>query len=194
MQIVRNFCKFFLCSAIAAPALLATASLHATPVTYTLTLTPSAGSHFGGAGTLTLDGAPSSTGISDYTALAGTLDNLAFTIDGQTFTLAGARGDTLVRFLNGQLNDITFAETIGGRDARFTLDTTAGYAFYYDNGQAASYGGFTAAPAVQSSEIASPVSEPASLVLFGTGLFLSIGLLYRTKSPRFRSKVHPQDA
>lgn len=168
--------------------------LHATPITYNLTLVPRAGSIFGGTGTITLDAAPSSSGITDYTTAKGTLDYLAFSLDSQTFTLGGAHGNTLVRFLNGQLNDITFAETVGSSPLRFTLDTTSGYAFYYNNGQAASYGTMTASPIDQFSDKTSPVSEPASLVLFGTGLFLSIGLLYRTKSPRFSSKVHSPEA
>jgi|GEM_PF-1492216 len=168
--------------------------LHATPINYNLTLVPRAGSPFGGTGTITIDAAPSSSGITDYTKANGTLDYLAFTIDNQTFTLGGANGNTLVRFLNGQLNDITFAETAGSSPLRFTLDTTSGYAFYYDDGQAASYGTMTASPINQFSDKTSPVSEPASLVLFGTGLLLSIGLLYRTKSPRFSSKVHSPEA
>jgi hypothetical protein len=168
--------------------------LHATPIIYNLKLVPSAGSPFGGTGTITIDAAPSSSGITDYTKANGTLDYLAFTIDSQTFTLAGANGNTLVRFLNGQLNDITFAETVGSSPLRFTLDTTSGYAFYYDNGQAASYGTMTASPIDQFSDKTSPVSEPTSLLLFGTGLLLSIGLLYRTHSPRFTSKVHSPEA
>jgi hypothetical protein len=176
-------------------ALASPAAMHATPITYDLTLTPTAGSPFGGTGSITIESAPVSSGISNYTTTNGTLDNISFTIDNQTFILAGASGTTLARFLNGQLNDITFAETVGASPVRFTLDTTSGYAFYYDNGQATSYGSMTAVPAsqvenVQSAENTAPVSEPASLALFGTGLLLSIGLLYRTHSPRFVSKVH----
>lgn len=181
--------KFTLSKAALFAIALAPISLHATPITYSLTLTPGAGSLYGGTGSITFEDAPATSGISDYTVSNGTLENLNFTIDNQTFTLAGATGNTLVRFLNGQLNDITFAETFGGSN-RFTLDTTAGYAFYYNNGQAASYGSMLASPAVSPAATTSSVSEPASLVFFGTGLFLSIGLLYRTHSPHFTSKVH----
>ena len=114
--------------------------LSATPITYNLTLTPAPGSLYGGTGSITIENAPRSSGISDYTQANGKLDDLTFTLDNQTFTLSGATGTTLVRFLNGQLNDITFAETIGPSPNRFTLDTTSGYAFYYNNGRAASYG------------------------------------------------------
>jgi hypothetical protein len=178
---------------VIAATTLAPSTLHASTITYNLVLIPQAGSLYGGTGTITLNAAPSASGISDYTASKGTLDNLTFTLDNQTFTLAGATGNTLVRFLNGQLNDITFAETIGKSPNRFTLDTTANYAFYYNNGQAASYGSFLASPAAFT-QTTSAVSEPTSLALFGTGLLLSIGLLYRTRSPRFTSKTHLPEA
>jgi hypothetical protein len=144
----------------------APATLLADTVTYSLVLTPSSGSLYGGTGSITLEGAPSSTGVSDYTVANGKLDNLTFDIDGQTFTLAGATGNTLVRFLNGELNDITFAETIGASPNRFTFHSTSGYAFYYNDGQAASYGTFTATLA----DGASPVPEPDSLALLALGL------------------------
>ncbi|HZY62691.1 MAG TPA: PEP-CTERM sorting domain-containing protein [Edaphobacter sp.] len=153
----------------------APSALHASSITYNLTLTPGAGSLYGGTGSITLNAAPSTSGNSDYTQANGGLLDLSFNIDGQTFTLSGATGSTLVRFLNGDLNDITFAETIGTTPYRFTLHTTAGYAFYYNDGQAASYGTFTASPASP----VSPVPEPASLMLLTTGLLGGAATLYR---------------
>ncbi|HEV2710193.1 MAG TPA: PEP-CTERM sorting domain-containing protein [Edaphobacter sp.] len=169
-----------LCAAVL--TLAAPATLHASTVTYDITLTPDGGSLYGGTGTITLNNAPSTSGISDYTQANGGLLDVTFNIDGQDFSLAGANGTTLVRFLNGSLNDITFAETIGTTPSRFTLDSTARYSFYYNDGQAVSYGTFSAAPGDPTSP--SPVPEPSSLLLFATGLLGGATILYRRMAPQ----------
>jgi hypothetical protein len=174
-----------LCAALLTLAVPAT--LHATPITYDLTLTPNSGSHHGGTGIITLDSAVPATGQVDYTQANGGLLDLTFNIDGKNFSLAGTNGTTLVRFLNGELNDITFAETIESRNERFTLDSTSGYAFYYRDGQAASYGTFSidqvnSCPGDPTSP--SPVPEPSSLLLFATGLLGGATILYRRMAPQ----------
>jgi hypothetical protein len=167
-----------LTSCAALLALLAPAMLHASSITYNLTLTPNVGNPFGGTGTITLNNAVPATGQVDYTQANGGLVDVTFSVDGQSFSLAGATGTTLVRFLNGQLNDITFAETIGSTPERFTLDSTSGYVFYYNNGQAASYGTFSVDPGT------SPVPEPTSLLMLTTGLLGGAGMLRRKMSAR----------
>jgi hypothetical protein len=169
-----------LCAAVL--TLAAPATLHASSVTYDLTLTPGTGSLYGGTGTITLNSAVPSIGQVDYTQANSGLVDVTFNIDGQNFSLGGATGTTLVRFLNGELNDITFAETIGTTPERFTLDSTSGYAFYYDNGQAASYGTFSVGQGDPGSP--SPVPEPSSLLLFATGLLGSAATLYRRMAPQ----------
>lgn len=156
------------------------ATLHASPITYDLTLTPFAGYSIGGTGTLTIDGAPASSGISVYSAARGNLDDLSFTLAGQTFTLPGD-GTAVVEFQNGSLWDITFSQELGkGTSNRYALHTTSNYAFYYNNELSLSAGTFTATQ----SSAASPVPEPASLLLLTTGLLGGAALLYRRMAPQ----------
>ncbi|MEO8735641.1 MAG: PEP-CTERM sorting domain-containing protein [Edaphobacter sp.] len=160
--------------------LLVPGTLHASPITYDLTLTPGAGSTVGGTGSFTIEGAPVSSGISDYTFAQNNLYSLSFTLAGQTFTSPGD-GTLLVEFLNGSLRDITFSQELGkGTDNRFSLHTTDRYDFAYNNELSQSIGTFTATQAPASS----PVPEPASLLLFTTGLLGGAAMLYRRMTPQ----------
>ena len=165
MSLLRKSASFCLVTFSAALVLLAGPSAHADSVKYNLTLTPDSGYLYGGTGVLTLATAPVSNGLSTYTESTG-LEGLSFTLDNQTFTLSGSTGSPLVEFLNGSLYDITFADQIGASPNRFDLQTSSVYAFYYNNELSESAGSFTAAVAPS----ASPVPEPSTLALFGTGV------------------------
>ena len=146
--------------------------MHASSFTYDIILTPNAGSLYGGTGVLTVATAPSATTVSTYTQASGALQALTFSIDGQSFLLAGA-SNSLAQFIDGTLTDVTFAEQIGASPNRFTLDTSGVYAFYYNNGQSVSGGTFTAsaAPGI--------APEPSSLLLLGTGALVGLGAMRR---------------
>ncbi len=92
----------------------APATLLADTVTYNLVLTPASGSLYGGTGSITLEGAPSATGLTDYTVANGKLDNVDIRDRRSNLHPCRALPATrLFEFLDGELNDITFAETIG---------------------------------------------------------------------------------
>ena len=167
---MRSFLRLFAIAGLAAGSLAA----HASPVTYGLTLTPNAGSSYGGSGSFTL-AAPFVNNTAYYTTNG--LQALSFTIDNQTFNLAGETSGnlshTFVEFQTNNLYDITFAETVGAGLQSLTLDTSGNYAFYYyvNGAQAESSGTFSLTP------VTSPTPEPGSLVLLATGLLCGIGFL-----------------
>jgi hypothetical protein len=165
--------------------LAAAPALHASSITYDVMLSPTSGP-YGGSGTITLASAPASSGITTYSQAAGSLQGLTFTVGNQTFSLAGDPSAT-VEFLNGQLYNISFAQTVGSSPNRFTLDTSAVYAFYYNDGQAESAGSLTAIPAIDSGDPAStqpttsPTPEPGTLLLVATALAGGAFFVFRRK-------------
>jgi hypothetical protein len=167
----RPFLRLF---ALALP-FLALPALHASTITYDVTLTPTSGP-YGGSGTLTIASPPANSGISTFSQADGSLQGLSFTVDNQTFSLSGYPGAT-VEFLNGQLYNIGFAQTVGASPNRFTLDTSGVYAFYYNNGQSESAGSITASladtpsnPSSSQPPTASATPEPGTLILLATAL------------------------
>ncbi|HTV09882.1 MAG TPA: PEP-CTERM sorting domain-containing protein [Candidatus Aquilonibacter sp.] len=171
---------------LALAALFAAPALHASSITYDVTLSPTTG-QYGGAGTLTLASAPATYGLTTYSVANGQLQGLTFTLDGQTFSLDGDPWTT-VEFLNGKLYNISFAQTVGSSPNRFTLDTSSVYAFYSANGFEESAGSITAEPVDFTSSNTSsstqtttpgPTPEPTSLILLATALLLGGFLLFR---------------
>jgi PEP-CTERM motif len=167
----RPFLRLF---AMALP-FLALPALHASTISYDVTLTPTSGP-YGGSGTLTIASPPANSGISTFSQADGSLQGLSFTVDNQTFPLSGYPGAT-VEFLNGQLYNIGFAQTVGASPNRFTLDTSGVYAFYYNNGQSESAGSITASladtpsnPSSSQPPTASATPEPGTLILLATAL------------------------
>lgn len=149
-------------------------------VLYNLTLTATSDTYgtplstYDGTGTITLDFAPSATGLTSYSPA---LEAVTFLIDGESFS----GNASSVQFLNGNFRNATFSEQIGVSPFRFVLDTTSTFAFYYDNELQAAYGTITSAPT------ATPL--PGALPLFATGLGV-MGLLFRRRKRNWGNSGH----
>jgi hypothetical protein len=118
-------------------------------------------STYNGTGTITLSSAPPASGLTMPVSAAVT-----FTIDGENFSGTAAN----VEFLNGNFYNAQFSEQIGPSTARFDLQTSGVYAFYYDN-ESQSAGGTISL---------STTPLPAALPLFAGGLGL-VGYLTRRR-------------
>jgi hypothetical protein len=174
--------------ALALP-LIAVPAIHASAVTYQIALTSSSGVD-SGTGTLTLASQPAATGTSTYTIANQQLQNLAFTIDDQSFYLSGDP-DASVTFVDGRLTKINFLQSVSHPPSRYTLELSNGFIFYGNNfGHPLSFGSFNAAPAITfpdetistpQSAAASPTPEPGSLFLLATALAAGVFFLFRRR-------------
>ncbi len=169
---------------------LAVPAVHAGAVTYQVTLTSSSGTQTG-TGTLTLASQPAATGITTYTIANQQLQDLAVTIDDQSFYLSGDPSAS-VTFVNGQLSNINFVQSVSHPPTRYTLEMSNGFIFYGSNfDHPLSSGSFNAAPAIifpdettsssTESAAASPTPEPDSLFLLATAIVGAAYVLFRRR-------------
>jgi len=170
--------------AIAALILIAPA-MHATPITYNLTLTETDGngSKYSGTGQVTLDVTGGIKNYVGYTTSTG-LTAMSFSVDGQTFNITDptSQGNAVFAFsdvANGGVWDVTFSETNANG---YRLVSTSGYIFYMPpNNTPVSpgwTGTFTASVATPHGNAAS-TPEPGGIALLGTGLLACAGTLRR---------------
>lgn len=173
----RPVLQFFALAALIAAA----PALHASSITYDITLSPTSG-QYAGSGTLTLSSAPPSSGTVTYSIANQQLQDLAFSIGNQNFYLSGDPSAT-VQFTNGRLTQINFLQTVNSAPNRYTLEIFNGFTLYGNGfGHAIASGSFAATPEVTFPDTtssdsndatpASPTPEPGSLLLLATALLL----------------------
>jgi len=148
---------------------------HATPVTYDLVLNGVVGNTGDGSGSFTITNPPVS--ITDtYSTTNGGLTALNFSIGGDVFNLGNALGNFgEVDFLLGHLVSVVYAGGDVSKSVDFYLVSgLLQYTFADLNSGAFSNGYITATPGN------SPVPEPSTLLLLGTGM-LGLGVLASRK-------------
>src|SRR6185312_2436885 len=169
--------------AIAALAFIAP-SMHATPITYNLTLTETDGNgtKYIGSVQVTLDVAGGIKNYVGYTTTTG-LIAMSFVVDGQSFNITDPtnQGNNVFGFSNvstGGVWDVTFSETNANG---YRLVSTAGYIFYMPPNNTPVSPGWTGVFSASAAPVQSVAStpEPGSITLLGTGLLAAAGSLRR---------------
>jgi hypothetical protein len=168
-----------LCAAVAACSLLVVSAAHASEI-YDLTLTSTSGYSGTGTGSFQINVAPL-TGINQQSTYKASntsgdiLEDLSFTIDGDTFTLANATNhNSFVQFTTGALSDITYAGNESGGQVILSLSANGLSYSFDDTGK-----GVSGTGTITDSLDTAATPEPSSIVLLGTGLLGSLGILRR---------------
>jgi PEP-CTERM motif len=151
---------------------------HASPVTYDVVLNSLTGNTGNGSGSFTINNPPTAP-VSDYNSADGSLINLSFIIGGDVFNLGNAlNGYGEVDFLHGILTNVFYNGGDITKSVAFQLNS--GLLLYsfndFDKGEHST--GYISATVDPSGN--SPVPEPTTLLLFGTGM-LGLGALASRK-------------
>jgi hypothetical protein len=149
-------------------------AVHASSITYQMTFTSGS---YTGAGTLTLASQPARSGVTSDTLANQQLQQLTFTVGGQTYDFSSDPSAT-VQFVNGQISKINFGQAAGQPPASYTVEFADGFTFYGSNlAQPLASGSFNVTPSFvpddsNSTEppAPSPTPEPGSLLLLATAL------------------------
>ena len=151
---------------------------HASPVTYDVVLNSLGGNTGNGSGSFTINSSTSPV-TGDFNSADGSLTNLSFIIGGDVFNLGNALGNyAQVDFWQGNLLNVFY----NGGDINKSVDfqLNSGLLFYsftdFDKGEHST--GYISATVDPSGN--SPVPEPTTLLLFGTGM-LGLGALASRK-------------
>ena len=158
------------------------ASVAHADTTFTFNLTPTANDVYGGgSGSFSLNVAPPATaGTTTYLAggdpanIGDTIDSLAVSIDGQTFTLDDAQSETMIQFASGTLTDLTYDGLVEGTFDIYAVDAgQMGFSFLDV------LNGTTETGTIDLTSPTSVTPEPSSLLLLATGAVAAFGMSRR---------------
>jgi hypothetical protein len=162
-----------LCGLAVAPV-----AAHASPVTYDIVLNNVIGNTGNGTGSFTITNTPSLL-PSSYSTLNGGLTDLNFIIGGDTFNLDNAVGNFgEVDFLLDHLVSVLYVGGDVDKTVDFVLQSNLLWYNFTDLDSGKHSSGYITATVDPSAP--APTPEPATLLLFGTGM-LGLGVLASRK-------------